>query len=166
LKSHSSGQNLFPIQPRPAVTAKKHDRGRDQFVDREGSGQQRAGQMRRQPGKADPDAEQHGLNDPDHDFPKRQHASTIAPMQADRCDGSHSVVLTVRWHSRIRFTSEVEMLAWALLVANMPTIVCTICSAFLAYKERPQWVWFAALAVLAGIGGLLTLGVVHAQQLA
>lgn len=27
------------------------------------------------------------------------------------------------------------MLAWVLLVANMPTIVCTICSAFLAYKE-------------------------------
>jgi hypothetical protein len=52
------------------------------------------------------------------------------------------------------------------LVANMPTIVCTICSAFLAYKERPQWVWFAGLAVLAGIGGLLTLGVVHAQQFA
>ena len=45
------------------------------------------------------------------------------------------------------------MLAWVLLVANMPTIVCTICSAFLAYKERPQWVWFAGLAVLAGIGG-------------
>ena len=57
------------------------------------------------------------------------------------------------------------MLAWVLLVANMPTIVCTICSAFLAYKERPRWVWFAGLAVLAGIGGLLTLGVVHAQQL-
>ncbi|MEH2508596.1 hypothetical protein V1290_007407 [Bradyrhizobium sp. AZCC 1578] len=37
---------------------------------------------------------------------------------------------------------------------------------FLAYKEGPQWVWFAGLAVLAGIGGLLTLGVVHAQQLA
>jgi hypothetical protein len=58
------------------------------------------------------------------------------------------------------------MLAWVLLVANMPTIVCTICSAFLAYKERPQWIWFAGLAVLASIGGLLTLGVVHAQQLA
>jgi len=58
------------------------------------------------------------------------------------------------------------MLAWVLLVANLPTIVCTVCSAFLAYKERPQWVWFAGLAVLAGIGGLLTLGVVHAQQLA
>lgn len=41
-----------------------------------------------------------------------------------------------------------------------------ICAAFLAYKERPQWVWFAGLAVLAGIGGLLTLGVVQAQQFA
>jgi hypothetical protein len=38
--------------------------------------------------------------------------------------------------------------------------------AFPAYKERPQWVWVAGLAVLAGIGGLLTLGVVHAQRLA
>jgi hypothetical protein len=48
----------------------------------------------------------------------------------------------------------------------MPTIVCTVCLAFVAYKERPQWVWVAGLAVLAGIGGLLTLGVVHAQRLA
>ena len=38
------------------------------------------------------------------------------------------------------------MLAWVLLVVNMPTVVCTICSAFLAYKERPQWVWFAGMA--------------------
>lgn len=58
------------------------------------------------------------------------------------------------------------MLPWVLLVANMPMIVCTVCSAFLAYKERPQWVWFAGLAVLAGIGGLLRLGVVQAQHLA
>ena len=43
------------------------------------------------------------------------------------------------------------MLALVLLVANAPTIVCTICAAFLAYKERPQWVWFAGLAVLAAI---------------
>ena len=42
----------------------------------------------------------------------------------------------------------------------------SICFAFLAYKEKPQWVWFAGLAVLAGIGGLLTLSVVHAQQFA
>jgi hypothetical protein len=74
-----------------------------------------------------------------------------------------------RWHASLCASASlrgVEMLAWVWLVANMPTIVCTICSAFLAYKERPQWVWFAGLAVLAGIGGLLTLGVVHAQQLA
>ena len=57
------------------------------------------------------------------------------------------------------------MLAWILLVASVPTIVCAICSAFLAYKERPQWVWFAGLAVLADIGGLVTLGVVQAHQL-
>jgi hypothetical protein len=43
------------------------------------------------------------------------------------------------------------MLAWVLLVANMPTIVCTICSAFLACKESLQWVWFAVLAVLAAV---------------
>jgi hypothetical protein len=30
--------------------------------------------------------------------------------------------------------------------------VRAVCSAFLAYKERLQWVWFAALAVLAGFG--------------
>jgi hypothetical protein len=36
----------------------------------------------------------------------------------------------------------------------------------LSWLTRPQWVWFAGLAVLAGTGGLLMLGVVHAQQLA
>ena len=57
------------------------------------------------------------------------------------------------------------MLAWVLLVANMPTIVCAICSAFLAYKERPQWVWFAVLAVLAEIGGVVILRAVDAHRL-
>ena len=57
------------------------------------------------------------------------------------------------------------MLAWILLVASAPTIVCAICSAFLAYKERPQWVWFAVLAVLAEIGGVVTLAAVQAQRL-
>ena len=57
------------------------------------------------------------------------------------------------------------MLAWVLLVANMPTIVCTICSAFLAYKERPQWVWFAWLAVLDGICGVVMLRAVEAHRL-
>ena len=57
------------------------------------------------------------------------------------------------------------MLAWILLVASAPTIVCAICSAFLAYKERPQWIWFAVLAVLAEIGGMVMLAAVQAQRL-
>ena len=44
------------------------------------------------------------------------------------------------------------MLALVLLAIGMPAMVCAVCSPFLAYKERPQWVWFAALAVLAGFG--------------
>ena len=57
------------------------------------------------------------------------------------------------------------MLAWILLVASAPTIVCAICSAFLAYKERPPWVWFAVLAVLAEIGGVVMLRAVDAHRL-
>jgi hypothetical protein len=58
------------------------------------------------------------------------------------------------------------MLALVLLVASTLTIACAICSAFLAYKERPQWVWFAALAVLAEVDGLEMLSAVSAHQLA
>ena len=57
------------------------------------------------------------------------------------------------------------MLAWILLVASAPTIVCAICSAFLAYKERPQWLWFAVLAVFAEIGGVVMLRAVDAHRL-
>jgi hypothetical protein len=58
------------------------------------------------------------------------------------------------------------MLAWVLLVVSAPTMVCAICSALLAYKERPQWVWFAALAVLAEIGGVVMLATIRAHALA
>jgi hypothetical protein len=58
------------------------------------------------------------------------------------------------------------MLALVLLVVRTPTIVCAICSTFLAHKERPQWSWFAALAVLAEIGGLVMLSAASAHQLA
>ena len=58
------------------------------------------------------------------------------------------------------------MLALVLLVASTPTIVCAVCSAFLAYKERPQWVWFAVLAVLAEIGSVVMLSAVQAYRLA
>jgi hypothetical protein len=54
----------------------------------------------------------------------------------------------------------------ALLIASTPTIVCAICSASLAYKERPQWLRFAVLAVLAEVGSIVTRRAVQAQQLA
>jgi hypothetical protein len=54
-----------------------------------------------------------------------------------------------------------QMLAWILLVVSTPTIVSTTCSAFLAYKERPQWIWL----VLAEIGGVVMLAAVQAQRL-
>ena len=57
------------------------------------------------------------------------------------------------------------MLAWVILVAYADDRVHDLLG-LPRLKERPQWVWFAGLAVLAGIGGLLTLGVVPAQQLA
>jgi len=59
-----------------------------------------------------------------------------------------------------------KMLALVLLVATTPTMVCAICSAFLAYKERPHWIGFAGLAVLAEIGGLVMLSAVQAHRLA
>jgi hypothetical protein len=77
--------------------------------------------------------------------------------------------VSLRRDARFRASASLrELTCWRgfLLVANLLTIVCAICSAFLACKERPEWVWFAGLAVLAGVGGLLALGVVHAQQLA
>ena len=52
------------------------------------------------------------------------------------------------------------------MVASTPTITCAICSALLAYKERPQWIGFAALAALAEIGGVVMLRAMEAQRLA
>jgi hypothetical protein len=46
------------------------------------------------------------------------------------------------------------MLALVLLIASLPAIFCVGCAMFLAYKERRQWVWFAGLSVLAGIGAI------------
>lgn len=57
------------------------------------------------------------------------------------------------------------MLAQVILIASLPSMFCAGCAAFLAYKERKQWVWFAGLSVLAGIGalniGLWRLGGLH-----
>jgi hypothetical protein len=54
------------------------------------------------------------------------------------------------------------MLAFVLLVASTPVMVCAFCSVFLAYKDRFRWMWFAALLVLAEFGGLAMLSTVNA----
>jgi hypothetical protein len=57
------------------------------------------------------------------------------------------------------------MLAFVLLVASTPVMVCAFCSVFLAYKDRFRWMWFAALLVLAEFGGFAMLSTVNAHRL-
>jgi hypothetical protein len=58
------------------------------------------------------------------------------------------------------------MLAWIVFAATAPSLLCLGSSAWLAYKERPQWVWFAGLAIIAGIGGVQMLSTIGAWRLA
>ena len=57
------------------------------------------------------------------------------------------------------------MLAQVLLIASLPSIFCVGCATFLAYKERRQWVWFAGLSVLAGIGAIGILQMIQLWRL-
>ncbi|MCK1389555.1 hypothetical protein [Bradyrhizobium sp. 1] len=54
------------------------------------------------------------------------------------------------------------MLPTLILCTTLPSMFAVGCAALLALKDRKQWVWFAGLAVLAGIAGLVTLGILHA----
>ena len=58
------------------------------------------------------------------------------------------------------------MLAWIVFVATAPSLLCLGSSAFLANKDKPQWVWFAALAVVAGFGGIGMLSAIGGWRLA
>ncbi len=53
------------------------------------------------------------------------------------------------------------MIALIIFCASLPAIFCVGCAAFLAFKERKQWVWFAGLSVLAGMGGLTVLNMMQ-----
>ena len=61
---------------------------------------------------------------------------------------------------------DIKMLAWTVLAATAPALLCLGASAFLAYKERAQWIWFAAFSVVAGFGGLTVLQTIGAWRLA
>jgi hypothetical protein len=57
------------------------------------------------------------------------------------------------------------MLAQVILLATLPSMFCAGCAAFLAYRERKQWIWFAALSVLAGAGGIAILNMIGLWRL-
>lgn len=59
-----------------------------------------------------------------------------------------------------------QMLALVVLAATLPTLLCIVSSAFLAYKERRQWVWFAVLSVVTGFGGAWMLNLIGVWRLA
>ena len=59
------------------------------------------------------------------------------------------------------FSKGKKMIALIIFCASLPAIFCIGCAAFLAFKERKQWVWFAGLSVLAGIGGLTVLNMIQ-----
>ena len=58
------------------------------------------------------------------------------------------------------------MLALVVLAAALPSLMCLGSSAFLAYKERSQWAWFAALSIITGWGGAWMLNLIGVWRLA
>jgi len=61
---------------------------------------------------------------------------------------------------------ETKMLALVLFSASLPSIFCIGCATFLAYNDRRQWVWFAGLSVLAGMGAIAVLQMVQLWRFA
>ena len=47
------------------------------------------------------------------------------------------------------------MLAWQVLAASVPGIVCVLCAAFLAHQQRPEWKSFLGLSIGALIAAVL-----------
>ena len=58
------------------------------------------------------------------------------------------------------------MLALVVLTATAPSLLCIGSSAFLAYREKSQWVWFAAMSLIAGCGGITILNMIGLWRIA
>ncbi|MEO8320774.1 MAG: hypothetical protein ABI561_20895 [Bradyrhizobium sp.] len=58
------------------------------------------------------------------------------------------------------------MLALIVMAATLPSLLCFGSSAFLAYRDKSQWMWFAGFALVAGYGGILLLSTIGAWRLA
>jgi hypothetical protein len=46
-------------------------------------------------------------------------------------------------------------MAWLVLAASAPAIMCILCAAFLVYQQRPAWGWFIGLAIGAQFAALV-----------
>jgi len=57
------------------------------------------------------------------------------------------------------------MWAWIVFAATAPSLLC-LGAAWLAYKEKSQWMWFAGLAIVVGVGGIQMLATINAWRLA
>ena len=53
------------------------------------------------------------------------------------------------------------MIPSLIICTTLPSMFAAGCAAFLALKERKQWIWFALLAAIAGFAGLFTLNMLH-----
>jgi hypothetical protein len=53
------------------------------------------------------------------------------------------------------------MLAWIVLAASAPAIVCVLSAAYLANQQRPGWGWFLTLSAFAESIGLVILLNLH-----
>lgn len=58
------------------------------------------------------------------------------------------------------------MLAWIVFAATAPALLCFGSSAFLAFREKSHWTWFAAFGFIAGYGGIHMLSVIGVWRLA
>ena len=57
------------------------------------------------------------------------------------------------------------MLPKVLMILSMPTMFCAGCAMFLVYRERKQWVWFAGLSVVSGVGAISVLHMIEPWRL-
>jgi hypothetical protein len=46
-------------------------------------------------------------------------------------------------------------MAWLVLAASAPTIMCILSAAFLSFQQRAGWQWFLVLAIGAEFAALL-----------
>src|SRR5262245_56391893 len=89
---------------------------------------------------------------------------TAKTFETPLCDRHHTASrrtllsshTSVTNHSLTQSTQGVTaMLAWLVLTASAPAIVCILCAAVLAFQQRPGWQWFLVLSIGGEFAALL-----------